>query len=242
MTTASVKHRQKGNELFKETSGEGLAPVLKLDRLRQARGHYLKAYHAAEQARAKRSAIKDKCSAAKNIFVSTCHIADLYLGERNQVDECLLELERFWCYGEEAVELGKDAMSASWTDAVADRILGMKDEFCSHIQSWGYRQRTRFLYRFSSVPTEQIIRVELLKKLVEVYFHYAITSLAEKDYRECLGVLGDIYTPLTTLEQKMGEDIELQEFVKSKQEDEFKTRFVNPISEICVFLLQLLPK
>ena len=220
MTDSEVS-RQKGNDFFKKASAIGLSPVIKLDRFQKALAQYHNALNAAIND-------KQRCSALKNIFISTHYVAKILL-ERNEIDQSLFYFKECLTYGDNAVSLGTpETMTQEWIDNLELRVETVISDILDIISEMKYERRTRVLYRMSSIPKSQEHQARMLKQLVLDYFHHSVSALSNGDFKTCLTDIYELYTPQSKLEDlnKSCHNNELIDFIVEMQEDAFKTQCI----------------
>lgn len=220
-SSASSIARQKGNEFFR--SAIGFASVVRIGRYQKA----LTCYH---QALNRAVSDEERCSAYKNLAVTSYHLTLLFL-EKCETEDSLFYFKECLTYGDLAISIGSIIMSDDWIWNIAEKLELLFASTFEYIMSLEQQLRVRLLHRFASVPSSVSQRTQMLKQLVFDYFHLSVIALEKGDHRESLRVLTELYTPLTKLEDVVNNktcgDDALQGWIASMKEDTFKNRCIS---------------
>ena len=216
--SSSTETRKRGNSYYEEACSEGLAPVIKRQRLEKSLECYRQAKEEATKPDEQASALKNIGNATRNIAqILACNQYEKRVTVAHYFQEAIKNFDH-------AFNKGNSCKSGEWRDGILSLLsLSMDEAITWSDDIYCVDDRLRFLESLSHNLTIDQLGLQLQLKIGNLTFNDGATKLQNFDYKGALSRMRDCYYHIEEAKKlaNIQQDAERIEEVKVLEQDVF---------------------
>ena len=216
--SSSTETRKRGNSYYEEACSDGLAPVIKRQRLEKSLECYRQAKEEATKPDEQASALKNIGNATRNIAqILACNEYEKRVTVAHYFQEAIKNFDH-------AFNKGNSCKSGEWRDGILSLLsLSMDEAITWSDDIFCVDDRLRFLESLSHNLSIDQLGLQLQLKIGNLTFNDGATKLQNFDYKGALSRMRDCYYHIEEAKKlaNIQQDAERIEEVKVLEQDVF---------------------
>ena len=206
----ATQFRQEGNKIYQSASQEGLAPVLKISRMKEAMEYYNRSLKLS-------STMDEHCSAMKNIAVVSSKLA-VFLVEQGRASK-----DRFYYFKEafmsyDAAYKCSNSKTPEWVDDLLSKFHQTVQSAFDGFSELPLRDKCVAISDLSeTIQNVSHLRASLMVEIAQWRYREGLDLWHKHDYKKCLNELAEAYQPIEVAkkygknQEEIGNDMALLE-------------------------------